>query len=211
MTPERLHKIERIARLRQPNFTVLLENVHDPHNIGAVLRSCDAVGIVEIFVLHTDERLQRERQGLGKKSSTGVRKWIAVNYFTDIDLCVQTIRVKYEKLVVSQIGGKAVSLYEYDLTHSVCLTFGNESLGISRELCNRSDGQFFIPQVGFAQSLNISVACAVSLYEAFRQRIQANMYDENVSTQDSDQLLENYIALDQRRMKNRVTRRRNGP
>ena len=87
MTPEREEKFEKVVAQRQFDLTVILENVHDPHNIGAVLRSCDSVGIREIFVLYTDDKLTEEKLTIGKKSSSGARKWVDVHYFTDVEKC----------------------------------------------------------------------------------------------------------------------------
>ncbi|MEL6924375.1 MAG: TrmH family RNA methyltransferase, partial [Bacteroidota bacterium] len=85
MTPERAAKFRRVIRRRQPNLTVILENVHDPHNIGAVLRSCDSVGIAEIFVLYTDPRLDVDRLELGKRSSSGARRWVDVHFYKEVE------------------------------------------------------------------------------------------------------------------------------
>lgn len=195
MTPERLAKFKRVADQRQANLTVILENVHDLHNIGAVLRSCDSVGIGEIYVLNTSPRLQKEMLVLGKRTSAGTRKWVDVHYFTDAASCFSALRKKYTQILCSQIDPPATELYSLDLTGSIALVFGNEHDGVSAEVTALCDGNFYIPQVGMVESLNISVACAVSLYEAFRQRVLQNMYEQNSTSSEIEriQLLETYV------------------
>ncbi len=196
MRPERKAKFRRVAALRQMDFTVVLENVHDPHNIGAVLRSCDSVGISEIYVLYTDEHLKEERLTAGRKAASGARKWVDIHFFTELETCVQTVRQRYKRLLCTHLSEQASDLYELDLCQPTALVFGNEHEGVSEALLERCDGNFRIPQVGMVQSLNISVACAVSLYEAFRQRRRAGLYDEN---KNRKALFETYVARHKKR------------
>ncbi len=191
MTPERMEKFRRVAAFRQMDLTVVLENVHDPHNIGAVLRSCDSVGIPEIFVLYTEARLSEKNIKAGKSAAAGARKWVDVHYFTDLDACVKALRRRYDRLLCTHLGENASDLYELDLTTSTALIFGNEHDGVSKELLARCDGNFIIPQVGMVQSLNISVACAVTLYEAFRQRRQSGAYN---AQGENSELYKTYLS-----------------
>ncbi len=178
MTPERKEKFRRVAARRQPNLTVVLENIHDHHNIGAVLRSADSVGLVEIFVLNNEIGLARKNLRLGKRTSAGARRWVDVHYYTDTETCFQHLRRRYETILGAQLTESARPLYDIDLTGSVALVFGNERDGLSRAVLKHCDGNFIIPQMGMVESLNISVACAVTLYEAFRQRRERGFYDQ---------------------------------
>ncbi|HHH53388.1 MAG TPA: RNA methyltransferase [Bacteroidetes bacterium] len=195
MTEKRLKRIEQVVGNRQFDLTVVLNNVHDPHNIGAVLRSCDSVGIKEIYVLYTDNRLDEENLILGKKAASSARKWVDVFYYNDVEKCFDTIKKKYDNILGTKLNSEAVSLYDLDLTGSLALVFGNERDGISEEVLPYLTGNFIIPQVGMIQSLNISVAVAVSLYETFRQRNSKNMYNAENSVNEIDRknLLEDYI------------------
>jgi len=167
MTPERHEKIQRVVNNRRFDITVVLENVHDPHNIAAVLRTCDAVGIAEVYTIDSVKRLSGR---LGKKSSSSASKWVKVNHFDDMHAAVQTIRSKYERMVCTHLNSEAVTIHEMDFKGSIALVFGNEHAGVTEELRALCDGNFIIPQIGMISSLNISVACAVTIYEAFRQR-----------------------------------------
>lgn len=195
MKKERLERFKEVVRNRQFDLTVILENVHDAHNIGAVLRSCESVGIREIFVLYTEPQLSPDHIALGKRTSAGARRWVDVHYYTDIQACFEHVKRDYKRIFSTHLAEESVSLYELDLAKSAALLFGNERDGLSKEALAYSDGNFLIPQMGFVQNLNISVACAVSLYEGFRQRMKAGMYGKagRKEKQQRDALLAEYI------------------
>jgi len=174
MTPERKSRIQTVLAYRQPDLTVIMENVADHHNIAAVMRTCDAVGVQEIYVLNTviDKHMEFSWQ-----SSRSANKWITVHQFDDVETCFNAVKKKYDKIFATNFSASSQSLYELNLTQSVALLFGNERKGISKEVIPYCDGNFIIPQVGMIKSLNISVACAISLYEAFRQRELAGNYN----------------------------------
>lgn len=182
MTPARRERIETVLAHRQAGLTVVLENVFDPHNVSAVMRSCDAVGVQEIYVLNT--KIPRHKKW-GARSSSSAAKWLTVHPFESTEECIQALRKKYNRLLTTHLSGDAASLYQLNLTQSTALVFGNEHAGVSDEIRRLCDGNFVIPQVGIIQSLNVSVACAVSLYEAFRQKELAGHYaSQSLSTQD---------------------------
>ncbi|TDH26405.1 RNA methyltransferase [Segetibacter sp. 3557_3] len=174
MTPERRNKLLTVLNQRQNNLTVLLENVFDPHNVSAVMRSCDAVGIQEMYILNT--RIPPHKKW-GFRSSSSANKWLTVHQFTDTASCMEALRSKYDKILTTHLEGNSVSLYDIDFTKSVALVFGNEHSGVSEEVRQVADGNFIIPQYGIIRSLNISVACAVSIYEASRQKKAAGHYE----------------------------------
>ncbi len=175
MTPERYDRLTTVLNKRQPDLTVVLENVFDPHNISAVMRTCDAVGMQEIYILNNKIPPHRK---WGAKSSSSAAKWLTIHQFTDANECFDRLRKKYAKIYTTHLSSDAVDLYELNLTESVALVFGNEHSGVSEEIISIADGNFIIPQVGIIKSLNISVACAVTLYEAFRQKCAAGHYDQ---------------------------------
>lgn len=175
MTPERNDRLNAVLNKRQPDLTVVLENVFDPHNISAVMRTADAVGIQDIYILN--DKIPPHKKW-GAKSSSSAAKWLTVHQFTDADECFAALRKRFDKIYTTHLSSDAVSLHELDLTTSVALIFGNEHSGVSEGIIAKADGNFIIPQVGIIKSLNISVACAVSLYEAYRQKNNAGHYDQ---------------------------------
>ena len=175
MTPERKEKLLLVLQKRQFDLTVVLENVFDPHNISAVMRTCDAVGVQEVYVLNT--KIPRHKKW-GAKSSSSAAKWLTVYQFESAEECFSELRKKYSKILTTHLSSDAVNLYEIDLTQPMALIFGNEHSGVSEEIRNLADGNFIIPQAGIIRSLNISVACAVTLYEAYRQKALAGHYSK---------------------------------
>jgi len=182
MTSEREQRLKNVLDKRQQDLTVVLENVFDPHNISAVMRTCDAVGIQEIFVLNT--KISRHKKW-GARSSSSAAKWLTIHQHTDAQVCFRELRKKFPLILTTHLSSSAVSLYEINFSNPVALVFGNEHDGVSEEIRALADGNFIIPQVGMIRSLNISVACAVSLYEAFRQKKAAHHYD-HVKLGDED-------------------------
>jgi tRNA (guanosine-2'-O-)-methyltransferase len=174
MTPERTNKLIKVLLRRQANITVVMENVHDPHNISAVMRTCDAVGIQDMYILNT--KIPRHKKW-GSKSSSSAAKWLTVHQYTDTETCFAHLRKNYHRIYATHLSSDAINLYDIDFTKSIALIFGNEHDGVSKQIKDMVDASFMIPQVGIIQSLNISVACAVTIYEAFRQKKIAHHYD----------------------------------
>ncbi len=139
------------------------------------MRTCDAVGIQEIYVLNT--RIPRHKKW-GRQSSSSAAKWLTIHQFSNIEECFNDLREKYTKIFATHLSSSSVDLYDINFTEKVALVFGNEHSGVSEEVLPLVDGNFIIPQVGIIRSLNISVACAVTVYEAFRQKNKAGHYNQ---------------------------------
>lgn len=194
MTPERTAKLTKVLHQRQGNLTVVMENVQDPHNISAVMRTCDAVGIQDIYIVTT--KIPRHKK-FGPKSSSSALKWLTIHQFDDLEACFIELRKKYHKILTTHLSSDAVNLYEVDFTDSVALVFGNEHEGVSEACRQLADGNLIIPQMGIIQSLNISVACAVTIYEAMRQKTLAGHYQQpNLPKAQMDQLLLQWGLVD---------------
>ena len=174
MSEERNEKVMQVLTHRQNDLTVVLENVNDPHNIAAVLRTCDAVGIMEIFVLNTTINTYKN---FDTRKSSSANKWMIVHQYDQVEKCFEHVKKQYPTIYSTYLSDDAKNLYELNLSEPTALVFGNERKGISPETLLHCKGNFIIPQVGMIQSLNISVACAVSLYEAFRQKSLQGHYN----------------------------------
>jgi tRNA (guanosine-2'-O-)-methyltransferase len=176
MTPERTDKFQKVLSKRQADLAIVMENVHDPHNISAVMRTCDAVGIQDIYVINS---IMPKHSYFGPKSSSSAAKWLTIHQFSSLEECIPVLRANYKKIFTTHLSADAVELYDVDFTkESIVLVFGNEHDGVSEEMRKFADGNIIIPQVGMIQSLNISVACAISIYEAYRQKKNAGHYDQ---------------------------------
>jgi len=169
MTERRKEKILRALRHRMPDVTVVMEDIHDPHNVSAVLRSCDAVGVLEVQLLYCSEKFPK----LGKKSSASAVKWVRRRKFSSVKECYERLGEEGFRIYATHLGTRSKSLFDLNLAGKVALVFGNEHRGVSEDAARLADENFQIPMVGMIESLNVSVACAVSLYEVFRQRLAA--------------------------------------
>ena len=186
MTQERKNKLLSVLNKRQANLTVVLENVFDPHNVSAVMRTCDSVGIQDMYTISTKIPPHKE---WGFKSSSSANKWVTMHQFTDVNECFAVLRKQYDKIYTTHLADDSKGLYDIDFTQSIALVFGNETVGVSEEVRALADGNFIIPQVGIIRSLNISVACAVTIYEAYRQKKAAGQYEQFTISADKKMAL----------------------
>ncbi len=211
MTEERLNRIKEVALNRQNDLTVVLNNVHDPHNIGAVLRTCDSVGIKEIYALFTDDRIGEENLILGKNSASSARKWVDVYMYRDSQKCFADLKKKYDLIFGTHLGTESVSLYSLNLSKSVALVFGNEHSGIDEDVLQYLDGNFVIPQYGMVKSLNISVSVAITLYETLRQREINGSYNKKgkeMIDETTAALIEDYVDRHKNKYKGKNMKKR---
>lgn len=176
MTERRINKITRVVKNRQKFLTLVLENLYDPHNVSAIFRTADSVGIDKIHLIYNTEKFPK----ISSVSSASAKKWVEVFKYTEPKECVKFLKKEKYKIYSTFMNDdkKNVSLYDLDLTKRVALVFGNEHRGISEELKNLSDINFLIPMKGMVQSLNVSVSVAVCIYEALRQRELKDMYNK---------------------------------
>jgi tRNA (guanosine-2'-O-)-methyltransferase len=173
-TQRRQARIRAALSRRQPDLTVVLENVHDPHNVSAILRSCDGVGVLRAHAVYTIEK--PPAGAFARQTSASAAKWVDVERHESIAACYDQLREGGFTILVTSIGPESRTLFDWDLAGPVALVFGNEMRGVSEEARALADGAIEIPMAGMVQSLNVSVACAICLYEAFRQRMAAGDY-----------------------------------
>ena len=131
MTPERTERILTVLAKRQPGLTVVLENVNDPHNISAVMRTCDAVGIQDIYILNT--KIGAHEMWSAKASSSAMN-WLTIHQFANLGECIAALRKNFTKIYTTHLSADAVGLYELNFTENVALVFGNEHDGCSDEI-----------------------------------------------------------------------------
>lgn len=169
----RKNKIIKVLHQRQPDLTLVMENIHDPHNVSAMLRSADAVGIHEVNLIYTTQKFPK----IGSKSSSSANKWIGRRKFPSVEECYSQLHKEGFQILATRLDEKAQQLYEFDLTKPTAFVFGNEHGGVTDDAAHRADATVYIPMMGMIQSLNVSVACAVTIYEALRQRMNAGYYN----------------------------------
>ena len=192
MTDKRFKKIQEVVSQRQKYFTIVLENIHDPHNVSAILRSADAVGIDTVYLVYNTCKFPKA----GRVSSASADKWIELKKFKNVQECFDELRKEKYKIYSTHISDskKNYSLFELNLTGKVALVFGNEHEGVSDDVKDLADRNFLVPMFGMVQSLNVSVTVAVCLYEALRQRKLKGKYDKsNFSKRELKEKLEHYL------------------
>ena len=174
-TSRRQERIEDVLLRRQPTLTVVLEDIHDPHNASAVLRSCDGVGVLDVHLVYVNE--EPPRKSLGRSTSASAAKWLRLHQHASIDACYEELRNNGFTIAATALEPDSRDFYSLDLVQPTALVFGNEMRGVSAAGIDGADVTVYIPMQGMVESLNISVSCAVTLYEAMRQRAVAAMYD----------------------------------
>ena len=171
MTPERLDIIKQSLAKRQPDLTVIMENVIKPHNLAAVARTLEAVGGMNIHAI------SQSSIRLSQMSAGGVRKWIPVTRHRSIDEGIGELKEKGFKVVATTLSEKARDFREVDYTQPTAVLVGEELEGITDHAVALADEHVTIPMVGMVQSLNVSVAAALVLYRAYEQREKSGIYD----------------------------------
>ncbi len=169
MTPERTKKIKDVMSHRQSSLAVVLENVDDVHNVGAILRSCDAFGIGEVHLLYTINKAPRNYQ-LRSKSAASATKWLKITKWDSVAKLATYLKRKKMLIAVTRLDDSSVDPANVDLTQPIAIVIGNEKDGVSEALAKKATLNLKLPMVGFVQSFNVSVAAALLMYESFRQR-----------------------------------------
>lgn len=174
MSPERFARITQMLNRRQIDLTVCLEMVHKPHNLAAIVRTADAVGINEVHAVWPNHFSR-----LAKGTAAGSHSWVDVNRHEDINKAVAAMRAKGMQIFATNLSDTALDYREPDYTKPTAFLLGQEKKGISEHALSLADHHILIPMVGMVQSLNVSVANSLLLYEAMRQREAAGMYDRS--------------------------------
>jgi tRNA (guanosine-2'-O-)-methyltransferase len=162
---ERREKIDRVAASRLGGLVVVLENLHDPHNGGAALRSCEAVGVREVRIVGTSFRFS-------ERVTQGCDKWLDLPRDEAIDRCAAELKARGFKLYAA-VPGAAVALDELDPITPAAFLIGNERDGLTPAARAACDVEFAIPMRGFSQSVNLSVATALCVYTHAERRRRA--------------------------------------
>jgi tRNA (guanosine-2'-O-)-methyltransferase len=181
MSPERYARIRHFLSLRQPNLTLCLEQLHKPHNVSAIVRSCDAVGVYEVHAVW-DEKPQ-----IRKSTAMGSENWVYTREHSCIEDAVGHLKKQNMQVLVTNLSDNAVDFREIDYTQPTAIVLGQEKHGATKEAVIAADQDIIIPMVGMVQSLNVSVAAALILYEAQRQRQLAGMYNTQQLTEQACQ------------------------
>ncbi|MFJ7502411.1 tRNA (guanosine(18)-2'-O)-methyltransferase TrmH [Serratia grimesii] len=182
MSPERYARICEMLATRQPDLTVCLEQVHKPHNVSAIIRTADAVGVHQVHAVWPTTRMRTL-----VSSAAGSNSWVNVKTHRTITDAVTHLKSQGMQILATNLSDRAVDFREVDYTRPTCILLGQEKTGITEEALRLADQDIVIPMIGMVQSLNVSVASALILYEAQRQRQNAGLYRRERSMLDEEE------------------------
>lgn len=192
LTPRRLERIDHVVRRRFKSLTVVVEDLRDPHNQAAVLRTAEGLGLLTAHVIDTPDQHGRidtfdPARGVTKDAD----KWVQVHKYRQVEACVDELKAGGYAIYCGALDPSAVSLYELDTVRPCAFVFGNEHRGISQALRDKADRLFTIPMRGFVESFNVSVAAAICLSHAVHARQLAGM-ETDLSDDEREALREAY-------------------
>lgn len=171
MTAQRFTRLKQVLDARQPDLTVLLDNVNKAHNFSAILRSCDAVGVLEAHAVWPNPDIAMHHM-----TSGGTAKWVQVHTHASADDALTLLKDRGFQLLAAHLSENAVDYRSVDYTLPTAIVLGAELLGLGEDARQRADKHITVPMHGMVESLNVSVAAATILFEAERQREANGMY-----------------------------------
>ncbi|RMD45325.1 MAG: tRNA (guanine-N2)-dimethyltransferase [Aquificota bacterium] len=171
ITENRLRKMKNVLQKRQKDLQVFTDNVKNQHNFSAILRTCDAVGVLKLYY-----RFLGQGELINEEITMGSHKWVLHEEVFDIDNFFRTKKKEGFQIIATNLSDNCVDFRSVDYTKPTLIVVGNEVNGVSEEVLEYADKKIIIPMYGMAQSLNVSVATGIILYEAQRQREEKGLY-----------------------------------
>ena len=187
---ERIERLRKVLQNRQLDLKVILEDIHDPHNVSAIYRSCEAAGVMDVILLYIKE----EFPDIKFKSSASACKWIDIHKYSNPQEIIPQLKDQGYQVYSLVLDENAKTIYDVDWTKPSTIIIGNEHRGVSASVQRISTQNLYIPMKGIIESLNVSVATAVTLFEAFRQREISQKYpNKNIDSKWLEKKLSNWI------------------
>jgi len=193
MREERLAKIKQVISKRQ-DLIIVLEDIHDPHNAQAVLRSCDAFGVQKVYFIF-DKESRFNPHKVGKLSSSSANKWLDYEFFISTQDCYSKLKADGYTVVATALSDSAESMFDFDFSQNqkLAVVLGNEHRGLSEFAINNADKTIMIPLFGMVQSLNLSVTAALFIFEITRQRYKMGFDNFTFNQAQQDSLKNSFI------------------
>ncbi|HIE58517.1 MAG TPA: tRNA (guanine-N2)-dimethyltransferase [Persephonella sp.] len=192
ITEKRLKKIKKVLEKRQKDLQVFTDNVKNQHNFSAILRTCDATGVLYLYY-----RFLGQGNLINEEITMGSHKWVIHTKVKDLDKFFKQKKEEGFQILATYLSEDSIDFRSIDYTKPTLIVVGNEIQGVSKEVLKYTDKKIIIPMYGMAQSLNVSVATAVILYEAQRQREKKGMYDEpSLTEKEINQIIKKWSTDD---------------
>jgi tRNA (guanosine-2'-O-)-methyltransferase len=192
ITDERKALFEELIKKRTKYLTIVLENIYQPLNASAVLRSCDCFGIQDVHVIENYNEFKPDRE-----VAMGASNWLTVNRYdknenNTLD-CIQSLKNKGYRIVATSPHNSQTDLINFDLSKGkTALFFGTELEGLSNLVLENADEYLHIPMYGFTESFNLSVSAAICLYE-MRMKMEKENIKWNMTKDEKNQVLLDWL------------------
>ena len=172
--PRRYKRIKNVLNYRIKNLTVLVEDVNKPHNLSAILRTCDAAGVFQANFISKKNLVKTFNS-----TAQGSQKWVKLKTYENSASAISELKKNGFKLYGTNLNNKSIDYRNFDYSKNTCFVLGAEKWGLSEEIIPMVDQSIFIPMRGMVQSLNVSVAASILLFEAIRQRNNKGLLPTN--------------------------------
>jgi tRNA (guanosine-2'-O-)-methyltransferase len=191
-TPERLARVHGVLSRRQPDLRVVLEEITNAHNANAVLRTCDAAGVLHVDVIQSGP----DPLPINNAVTTRADKWLEIHHHPTASECYAPLKTAGFQIAATHLGEGAIPYTSLDYSHPTAIVFGNEREGLSAAAREGADVLIKIPMFGMVQSLNLSVSVGIILYEAVRQRFGRGYFDaRRLSPEEFEETLDRWLDL----------------
>lgn len=188
LTERRVARIAEVALRRLASVTVVMENVADPHNASAVLRTAEGLGVATLHVVEQPNKWEKN-----KAITKGSDRWVEVRRHQGLARCLGDLSAAGFQLLAADVGPGCVPVHEIDVARPVALVFGSEHAGLSKRAISLTDGRFTVPMVGFVESFNVSVSAAITLFDVTRRRRELLGADGDLDDDTLTRVVERYL------------------
>jgi len=190
LTPERIRRLDVVLSNRTRNLVMVLEDIYDPHNASACLRSAEAMGLQEVHVIARKHKFRP-----APKVTNGADKWLDIFRYDNVADCIAHLRGRGFKVACTSFAPEARPMHELDFSNPLAVVFGNEHDGVSEDILKSSDELFYIPMLGFSQSFNISVAVAIAIYYGVGERVGHFGANGDLTSLEKEELRRRWVKL----------------
>jgi tRNA (guanosine-2'-O-)-methyltransferase len=192
LSTKRLNRFKEVIANRQAGLVLVLEDIHDPHNAAAILRTCDGLGIQDVYFIFAQEKPYNPKK-VGKVTSSSANKWLNFHVFNSTKDCLKELKKQKYNVYATILNKDAIDATSCAFNDSrMALVVGNEHRGISPEMIAGADKLIYLPMKGFVESFNVSVSAGLFLYEIIRQRMQADKKEYHLSAKEQAKLLADF-------------------
>jgi tRNA (guanosine-2'-O-)-methyltransferase len=192
LSTKRLNRFKEVIANRQAGLVLVLEDIHDPHNAAAILRTCDGLGIQDVYFIFAQEKPYNPKK-VGKVTSSSANKWLNFHVFNSTKDCLKELKKQKYQVYATILNKDAIDATSCAFNDSrMALVVGNEHRGISPEMIAGADKLIYLPMKGFVESFNVSVSAGLFLYEIIRQRMQADKKEYHLSAKEQAKLLADF-------------------